>query len=259
MRPVLLLLPLFSIAQVWAAPADLKIPPLKLCATSGGDILAKQRCASSEKQLKLTSLKGQRGPTGPTGARGPAGPLGPTGPRGYSHWDNLPPGQLISNRITGHYSIFSPYYEFTGIRAYFPAPADGLIPNQNVILKFTPGLQAACPDLSACVEAGTLLNSAGKQWLCPGTFELPDAAEGYVCVYPGFVFNVWDLNLWSLSATSFMVEWQIDGQMEGGETYLDASWAYRMPTTATAKSVDVQGDSSLMEAPRERRSGRKPK
>jgi hypothetical protein len=78
---------LFIASPVFAAPV--KIPPLKICLSSDGTLLAKKRCKASEQaasffDFQTSADQGPQGPQGPAGAPGIQGPQGPAGANGVA-------------------------------------------------------------------------------------------------------------------------------------------------------------------------------
>ena len=59
-----------------ALAAPVKVPPLKICASASGNVLAKKKCSKAETQLTLEALQGQDGATGATAPAGAAGAPG---------------------------------------------------------------------------------------------------------------------------------------------------------------------------------------
>ncbi len=175
---------------------------------------------------------------------------GPQGPRGYSSWEQMPPGQIIRGRITKLHSTLD-VVALISVQTEFPAYAPVTIMSDKIIIKNNIHLQGYCPVLSDCLLGQALTNSQTLSHLCTGTFAVPDAAEGYVCVYPGIFDNVSSLVVrGGISQTGFLMSWQFKNTVSSGVTEFDATWAYRAPSTASASRA-TSGRGEMEEIPGE--------
>ena len=195
--------------------------------TASADVLCAKKAMKASKKGKVAFSKGLttatgstcpngyivvldtsifQGPQGPTGAQGAKGDTGETGSRGQSAFDPLPAGKTITGRFYRDVSQTTSFFEVESAVSEMPGLAGSTIANSSVVLKQNSVVNAACPTLSDCVEAGTLATSNAKSSLCTGTAQLPTAPAGLVCVYP-FVFDNITLQLHNIRHMHLKSHW----------------------------------------------------
>ena len=198
------------------------------------DVLCVKNAVKANKKGKVnlkTAIKSFEGSTCPGGHSLITDTTVFQGPRGYSSWDLLPTGQTIVNRITVMNKV-----DFVGMHnisanGFFPAPGSFILDDDRVILKLTKEVHDACPDLSKCLFTPTRNTALAKSSMCKGTFEIPTAPPGYVCVYPSVFKNVFLFWLQGLSRVQFFMQWGYWGGDNNGYTDVDLAWAYTEPLT----------------------------
>lgn len=180
--------------------AGLVISILALVAALGGAALAaggltKQQEKRVKQLVKQFSKPGPQGPAGPQGGQGPKGDLGAKGDTGSEG----KPGADGTDGIDGEDGACSvgnpectlpPGATLTGTWQ-FSAPAGGsesargeeVFTNVSYLLRVEPSPEFKWIGLDEWLEAGETYDTAA----CPGSFENPEAAPGFVCFYAGFV------------------------------------------------------------------------
>jgi hypothetical protein len=188
------------------------------------------------------NIRGPRGPRGPRGARGAAGPAGPTGatgakgatgargpagptgPAGASALNPVPPGQTIRGAVGGDYQAESALGDW-GLDMTLPVPARNDLSDTEVTVNIA-HCQAStgqvCPTTSDIAENA-----------CTGTPEAPTAPAGVLCIYVSGADNAQNVRGDSVlfdggaSPYGFKLLWD---NPHTGDTFVDATWAYKAPT-----------------------------
>lgn len=195
----------------FGVPGVLSVIALVL-AMAGGAYAAKKYTITSTKQIKpsvLKSLKGKQGPAGPAGAagaKGDAGPKGDTGAKGDRGEPGQPgePGQGTTTKsFTGSKgtctngqggvevsSASAPSYVCNGQSGFTEVlPSDE---TETGVWSFTiPAEGNATTPLSFNIPLEEDLGELGGEFVkpnettanCKGTFEVPTAEPGFLCVY----------------------------------------------------------------------------
>jgi|GEM_PF-511736 len=153
-----------------------------------------------------TGAKGDSGPKGDTGAKGDTGNIGPTGEAGMCSEENPDCSLASGGTLTGLYTVAAGKEESDLAQISFPVrvspppialyPVEGVSkilgaelknpgegsftfidPNSSVSFYSVPG---PFPNPEQEEDAAEAYEEA-----CPGNFDQPEAAAGFLCIYPG--------------------------------------------------------------------------
>ncbi len=144
-----------------------------------------------------------------SGPVGPVGPVGPIGPRGISSFDTLPALQTVTGEVDWRFNATAAS-QFNRFSVDFPARGTKDLVSTDVEF----GANAATDDANAA---------------CTGTFAVPTAPAGFVCIYIGTATNAnsaFGNGNQSQKRSGFSIDWLATA---AGNTEILASWAYTAP------------------------------
>ena len=168
-------------------------------------------------------IAGARGPTGLTGPAGPQGPKGDTGPPGASALNSVPSGQTIHGAIGGDFHAFDSTASDFGVDMTLPMPAPVGLSDDDVFVNVL-----GWHDAGGQTQPTTTDTNPG----CSGSPENPTAPAGTVCIYVSGADHAFNLAGYSVlfgteaSKYGFKLKWDAS---QIGDTFVDATWAYKAP------------------------------
>jgi len=183
-----------------------------IAALGGGAIAATGGSGGDQATASATGKQGPRGPKGPKGAKGAPGPAGPQGPAGAAgaagpagpkgdtgntgsqgpsgtfSTEPLPAGETLA----GIWNASGGESDSAQVAVSFPiaVPSDTIalyefdIAGQKVGFRLQDGTVVGYPEP---IESEAAFNKAKAEWAakCPGEFDDPEAASGFLCIYQG--------------------------------------------------------------------------
>lgn len=168
--------------------------------------------------------KGDTGSAGTAGLRGPQGPPGPAGPTGTNGVTlNTTVVSGTVRGLVGGGQAFTTNASFPVLTFYsasFPSPIGD---KPQIVVKHNELLNKSCAGNLACYSDDDLAN----QDKCPGTADVPEAAPGYLCLYPVRMRNTSDV-IGSVSVYGFQVRCgtMIGKASQDPQVEFLAVWAY---------------------------------
>jgi hypothetical protein len=158
---------------------------------------------------------------------GPRGAQGDTGPPGASAFVPVASGETIRGVIGADYHDFGTTTgtDF-GIDTTMPIPAANPLADTDVFVNVDGWLGAAgqTPPTTTDTDPG-----------CSGTPSAPVAPAGKVCIYVSGADRAFNLEGFSALAGAgaspfgFKLKWDSSQAAPGGDTFVDATWAYKAP------------------------------
>ncbi len=155
--------------------------------------------------------EGPGGPAGPQGATGPQGAQGATGPRGFSAWDTIPSGLTVIGEI--RYQALAASTADHVIYVALPGKAPVALASANVNF--------------AADGSGVTIDDDPT---CTGTYFVPTAPSGKVCIYAGSGGNLSSVAGGAsdvLRTAGFYV--LLNPLIAEANTHLAVTWAYTAP------------------------------
>jgi hypothetical protein len=169
-------------------------------------------------------IAGARGPTGLTGPAGPQGAKGDTGPPGASALNSVPSGQTIHGAIGGDFHAFDSTASDFGVDVTLPMPAPVGLSDDDVFVNVD-----HWQDAGGQTQPTTTDTNPG---CTGGTPANPIAPAGTVCIYVSGADHAFNLAGYSVlfgtgaSKYGFKLKWDAS---QAGDTFVDATWAYKAP------------------------------
>lgn len=154
-------------------------------------------------------------------------PAGPAGPAGASALNPVPSGQTIRGAVGGDFHDFGTTTgtDF-GVDVTLPVPAASGLADTDVSVNV-----AGWQNGGGQSTPTTTDTNAG----CTGTPVAPTAPAGHVCIYVSGADQAFNLSGYSVlfgtgaSPYGFKLKWDSSQAAPGGDTFVDATWAYTAP------------------------------